>query len=336
MSRLVKFWYQDNHPLKYLFYPLHWLLVFVVRSRRYFYQQGLLNSQKIPVPVIVVGNITVGGTGKSPLVMHLAERLTMAEFRVGILSRGYGGKSLSYPLEVTNKSLSSEVGDEPLMIKLRTDIDTVVVVDPRRCRGAQYLVDKYNCNLIICDDGLQHYALQRDIEILLIDGNRGFGNALLMPFGPLREPVSRAQQVDAVIVNGANKNLAIENTPPFAMSLKATYFVALNDSAKILEIAEFLNYCLENDEQLHAIAGIGNPQRFFDHLQELGLTTINHPFEDHYSFSVADLEALKGIAIMTEKDAVKCRLLATDKMWYLKVDADISPSISEYCLKLLT
>ncbi|MFT5453277.1 MAG: tetraacyldisaccharide 4'-kinase, partial [Enterobacterales bacterium] len=184
MQWLINFWYKPSNPVSYLLWPLHFILYLLVSLRKYLYVLGIFKTTKIAVPVIIVGNITVGGTGKSPLVIHLAESLSIAGFKVGVLSRGYGGNAKHYPLEVESTSSAVDVGDEPLMIKQRVDVS--VVVDPIRARGAEFLVEHCACDVILCDDGLQHYALQRDIEIVVIDGKRLLGNGLLMPLGPLR------------------------------------------------------------------------------------------------------------------------------------------------------
>ena len=333
MSWLVSNWYQPKTPLTYLFYPLHIILLLLVKSRKYFYNKGLLTSYKADVPVIIVGNITAGGTGKSPLVVHLARQMSEQGYRVGILSRGYGGKSASYPLEVEKQSSSLVVGDEPLMIKQR--VDAVVVVDPVRSRGAICLVENHNCDLIICDDGLQHYALQRDIEILVMDGERKFGNSLLMPFGPLREPASRVQEVDALVINNP-VSIELEKSPKqFSMTYENSRFISLIDDDKIIEIADFISGFTNDNKQINVVAAIGNPQHFFKHLMALGINANNHEFDDHQQLLEDDFIDMKGLIIMTEKDAVKCRSFATDSMWYLKVDAEISPSISQYCIDLI-
>lgn len=333
MQWLTNFWYQNNNPLRYLFYPLHLLLALLLKGRGYCYQLGILTSTRIKVPVIIVGNITVGGTGKSPLVIHLAKELSAAGMKVGILSRGYGGNSKHYPMTVEKTSSVNEVGDEPLMIKQRLDLP--LVVDPKRVRGAQYLQDEYACDLIICDDGLQHYALYRDIELLVVDGQRNFGNGLLMPFGPLRETVSRTKEIDGVIVNNGGSTNTIMTDNLFHMKFKTVHFINLKDNQKNLEIADLLNQAQQQDSLIQAVAAIGNPQRFFLHLQQLGFKISEHEFIDHHRFTAADFNAIRGTIIMTEKDAVKCASFATENMWYLKVDAEISPSISQYCLQLL-
>ncbi len=328
---LLRFWYSDKHPLKYFLYPFHLLLCFIVKARKFYYVN--FKSQKADIPVIIVGNITIGGTGKSPLVIHLAEGLMLAGYKVGVLSRGYGGNASTYPLEVTSDSASEVVGDEPLMIKEQTKAR--VVVDPKRSRGVRYGQQQCHCDVVICDDGLQHYGLNRDIEILVVDGSRYFGNGLLMPFGPLRESISRANTVDAVVINSGSDKRVPGNANPFFMKLENACFVSLNDSSDSVTVNDFCKRFKHPNERIHSVAGIGNPERFFEQLQGLGLKTINHSFADHHHFETADFNNMQGTIIMTEKDAVKCRSFAIKNAWYLKVKAQLTPSITEYCLERL-
>ena len=347
MQWLINFWYKPPNPLSYLLWPLHFILYLFVSLRRFLYSQALYTSTKIDVPVIIVGNITVGGTGKSPLVIHLAENLTAAGYRVGVLSRGYGGNAENYPVQVEQSSSAAVVGDEPLMIKLRVDVS--VVVDPLRSRGAKYLVEHCACDVILCDDGLQHYALQRDIEIVVIDGNRTLGNQLLMPLGPLREPVKRLKSVDAVVITRAitkAKTAGITNPVTseiihpqqpnqFFMSLGSRQFVSVKDNTKVLSLEQFNDYCIASNSTIDSVAGIGNPNRFFNQLKDLGIQCREHPFMDHHQFIETDFSDMNSIIIMTEKDAVKCSAFATESMWYLSVEADVKPSIVDYCLERL-
>lgn len=312
-----------------LLLPFHLVIYCLVYLRQLAYRVNLLKSTKINVPVIIVGNITLGGTGKSPVVIHLAERLSASGYKIGVLSRGYGGASSNYPLEVTRNSLPDEVGDEPLMIKNR--LDASVVVDPIRARGANYLVEHCASDLIICDDGLQHYALQRDMEILVLDETRGVGNGLLIPFGPLRESVGRLKSVDAIVLNGSINKSLDKNT--FALTIKSDCFVSVKDSNKHLDVEQFKQ--MIHAKQLDMVAAIGNPKRFFDQLGELGLAGRQHQYIDHHTFISDDFKAMNSIIIMTEKDAVKCAAFATEDMWYLKVDGQIQPSLVDYCLSLL-
>ena len=333
MGWLQRFWYQNNNPLKYLLYPFHILLNLFIKTRIFFYKAGILKSIRVNVPVIIVGNITVGGTGKSPLVIYLAEQFTALGLNVGVLSRGYGGRAKQYPMEVHQNSEISVVGDEPLMIKQRTHVK--VVVDPQRSRGAQYLIDSHQCDLILCDDGLQHYALERDIELLLVDGHRKYGNALLLPFGPLREPVSRTKTVNAVILNQLTNEIDVNNKNVFSMDLISDCFISVSNSKIEITLDDLLTKSREQQCNVHAVAGIGNPQRFFNQIQSLGFDCITHEFDDHHQFVLNDFNSMDGIIIMTEKDAVKCHSFVSEDVWYLKVVADVNPSITHFCTEIL-
>jgi tetraacyldisaccharide 4'-kinase len=269
--------------------------------------------------VIVVGNITVGGTGKTPLVLYLLEQLQEQGFKPGVISRGYGGKSTVYPQLVTANSMAFAVGDEPLLLAKRSGCP--VVVDPNRPRGARYLLENHDCNLIISDDGLQHYALARDIEMVVIDGKRRMGNGLCLPAGPLREPVSRLQSVDFVLVNGEAK------THELAMQLKPLQWVNVAEPARTLPLSAF------QGKKVHAVAGIGNPQRFFETLQTLGCEASVQAFADHHRYVASDLAFADGLPVlMTEKDAVKCQAFAKQQHWYLQIAAELP---STFMLQLL-
>jgi tetraacyldisaccharide 4'-kinase len=288
------------------------------RRRRRSYSEKLNELWKPPVPVVVVGNINVGGTGKSPLVIWLAGQFARAGFSPGIVARGYGGSAPQYPFEVTPVSEPGEAGEEAVMIAKRTGCP--VVVDKNRTRAVQTLLLRNDCDIVICDDGLQHYALKRDIEIAVLDGKKGLGNGLCIPAGPLREPPGRLKEVDFVVVNGPESlNLPCAATH---MTLAPEAWVNLHTQEE-LDIAAW-----SGGEQVHAVAGIGNPNRFFDTLRELGFDVIEHFFEDHQIYHVSDLvfnDKLK--VVMTEKDAVKCRLLNRELMhknyWYLRVSVDM-------------
>ncbi len=339
MNGLVRFWYQAQNPIRILLYPLHFFMFVLVSVRRNFYRLGLFKTTKVSAKVIVIGNITVGGTGKSPLVIHLAEAMVNEGFRVGILSRGYGGHSANYPLTVEKNSDVLEVGDESLMVKLRLDV--TIVVDPKRVRGANKLIEEHQCNLIICDDGLQHYALERDVELLVVDGRRQFGNGLLIPFGPLRESKSRVDDVDAVVINTASGTQLnnrdeplIKNHPCiFNMGYRAACFVRVNAPEIELSIEDFVKTYAK--EPITAVAAIGDPARFFRQLETLGLKLKTQPFIDHHRFTAEDFNSTSGLVIMTEKDAIKCKCFATDEFWYLKINVSVSPSLSQFCIERL-
>jgi tetraacyldisaccharide 4'-kinase len=279
---------------------------------------GIKRAVKVTAPVIIVGNISVGGNGKTPLVVHLAEFLGANGYRPGVLSRGYGGNCDVYPCSVTSTSLPNEVGDEPVLMRQR--IQCPMVVDPVRGRGAEYLVSEHQCDVIICDDGLQHYALKRDIEIVVMDGKRRIGNRFLLPSGPLRESEARLKTVDFVVINGeqGKKN-------EYVMTLAPSELVNVKDPLQRLALDEL-------DSPIVAAAGIGHPERFY-RLLELHQVALKRclSFVDHHEFQTNDLP--KERVLMTEKDAVKCRAFAHDDWWYLPVDAKLD---SEFEQQLLT
>ncbi len=312
-ERLSKGWYSNERwPL--LLVPLSRLASVIINRRRH---RFLTNGPYwvSPVPLIVVGNITVGGTGKTPLVQSLVSHLKSWGYHPGIISRGYGGSSKKYPLAVKIDTPASECGDEPLMLAQTTGCP--VYVDPDRCSAAQQLIKHEQVDVIVSDDGLQHYRMGRDIEIVVIDGERGVGNGQLLPAGPLREPVSRLGSVDYVVING------VSNFPEFleydCMSLIPKALVNLVDGREVQPgniSSEFTG------QTVRAIAGIGNPTRFFNSLKALGLNIDAQAFEDHHAYSKTDIE-YNGPVIMTEKDAVKCYPLATTEHWYLKIGAQL-------------
>ena len=261
--------------------------------------------------IIVVGNITAGGSGKTPLVIRLCHVLRQAGFEPGVISRGYGRKERGLRL-VSPASDPGVVGDEPLLIAQRAGVP--VIVSPDRCEAARKLL-KQRINVIISDDGLQHYRLPRTLEICVIDGNRGFGNGLLIPAGPLREPVERLATFDHIIVNGETDLVPFE-LPATAMTLVAGLLRAM-DSGQSWRLAQFAG-CKAN-----AVAGIGNPGRFFELLRRAGINVIEHVFPDHHVFSASDFEKMDASLpiMMTEKDAIKCKTLGLKNAWFLSVDA---------------
>ena len=318
---LVNAWYQDAFWLKFLM-PLAFIQRQVARWRRRW-----LTSRarwKPPVPVIVVGNITAGGTGKTPLVIALAKHLLAQGLHPGVVSRGYGGKG-KYPLEVGVASHPQEVGDEPLMIMHGTGCP--VVVSPDRVQAARYLLDTHACDLVLADDGLQHYALQRTLEIAVVDGERGLGNGLCLPAGPLREPASRLQEVDLVVVNGELRGSIDTAVQTQGMRLVPSRLVDIMTGEELPPeqlVEELLKQT--GDKLVHAMAGISHPARFFNLLKQLGCVVIPHIFADHHPFHSQEfLFAGEHPIIMTEKDAVKfdksLRLPGT--FWYLEVCAEL-------------
>ncbi len=311
MKRLVQQWYSPRASVWLL--PLSWLFSLLVMLRRLAYKAGMLRSYRVAAAVIVVGNISVGGTGKTPLVTALVKTLQQAGYRPGIITRGYGGQAQQWPQQVHSDSDPVLVGDEPVLLAQRCDCP--IVAAPDRVLAARELLEHSNCNILISDDGLQHYRLQRDIEIVVVDGVRRFGNGHCLPAGPLREPVSRLKQVDFVVANG----LAAEGE--VVMQLLPGMLRSLLHGAKTASLSDL------HGEQVHAVAGIGNPSRFFDLLKQHGLIVIEHPFPDHYGFVATDLAFGDELPVlMTEKDAVKCRQFADDGMWYLPVEAQLDDS----------
>lgn len=329
MSRLSqsleKSWYQKDGWSKSLM-PLSGLFWLISTWRRKSYLKGRdeqkhgFKQKSVGAPVVVVGNITVGGNGKTPLVIYLSHFLKQQGYRPGVISRGYGGKADAYPMLVEKDTDPKHSGDEPLFVRQR--VNCPVMVDPDRVRGAKALVEEHGCNVIICDDGLQHYRLHRDIEIAVVDGQRRQGNELLLPAGPLREGSWRLDEVDFVVLNGGQ--------------------LRKNEYLMSLEPARLVNVKYRNQTQslsnlscsVSAIAGIGNPQRYFDLLQSKGVKLTNAiPFADHHQFQASDFP--EGTVLMTEKDAVKCGAFAKDSWWYLPVSATLSGEFDQDFLRKL-
>lgn len=321
MSLLESVWYQHrwyHWPLLCLLAPLSGLFWVLSALRRRAFVSGLKQAEKVSVPVVIVGNISVGGNGKTPLVIYLAQWLSQEGYQPGILSRGYGGKSKHYPLSVNADSLALDVGDEPVM--MRQHVLCPMVVDPLRSRGALMLIEQHKCNVILCDDGLQHYALERDIEIVVMDGKRRWGNGFLLPMGPLREGRWRLDSADFVVLNGG-----LATRGEHLMSLVPERLVNVKDPRQSKSLADL-------SEPVIAAAGIGNPQRFFALLaaKQVKLKACLS-FADHYQFGKDDLP--QETVLMTEKDAVKCRYFAHDDWWYLPVSAKLNEQFKQGFLR---
>jgi tetraacyldisaccharide 4'-kinase len=315
-------WYREMY-VSAMIMPLSMLYIDVIRLRRWLYKMGLMHSTRLPVPVIIVGNLTVGGTGKTPLVVWLVEFLRKHGYQPGVISRGYAGKTEPTPQIVTVDSNPALVGDEALL--LAQHCDCPVVVNSDRPAAALHLLANFPCNVIIADDGLQHYALQRDIEIAVIDGQRRFGNGYCLPAGPLREPQTRLKEVDLIVTNGGTAELDGE----FLMHCRGDALINLFSGEHKL-LAEL------SGQACRAIAGIGNPQRFFSQLASAGLSCETIAFPDHHAFVAADLKFKDGKPlIMTEKDAVKCRAFAQPNHWYLPISAELPERFSQQLLQLL-
>lgn len=323
MRWLQHHWYRIT-PLHLILFPASLLFSTLVMLRRTLYRSGILSGKKLSVPVIVVGNISVGGTGKTPLTLALAQQLINRGWHPLIISRGYGGAAQQQQ-HVNPDSDALQVGDEPLLMAQR-NICPVWVGKDRAATAQAALQTHSQCDVVLCDDGLQHYRLQRDMEIAVIDGARGLGNGWLLPAGPLREPASRLQTVDAIVVNGGNAP-----TGQYSMHLAGDVFYNLADSEKTAPADYFLT--LKN----YAIAGIGHPQRFFQHLEKMGISFAPRAFPDHHPYSAEDLNFTDCDAIlMTEKDAVKCAAFADETYWVLRVDARIDSALTDHILRKIT
>ncbi len=312
MNWWEKGWYQQ-HPFTLVFWPLSLLYRLIAQLRRLAYQRGWLRSYAVDKPVVIVGNISVGGTGKTPFTLWLCQFLTEQGFTPGIVSRGYGAR-ITAPVRVTSLHQASDVGDEPLLLASKSHCP--VVVCPDRVAAVVYLLANTDCDIVISDDGLQHYRLQRDLELVLIDGQRKLGNQQLLPAGPLREPVSRLQTVDAVIVNSGDFTPAKPGSQtPHKMLLKPVRPQALDGQSQ----------WPEQGQAVTLVAAIGNPQRFADTVRTVGIEVkATAFFRDHFAFNEQSLADIEGPVLMTEKDAVKCRAFAKSNWYYLPVEAELS------------
>lgn len=321
---IARIWSGES-PLWLLLLPLSWLYGLVSGAIRFAYRIGLKKAWRAPVPVVVVGNLTAGGNGKTPVVIWLVEQLQQRGVHVGVVSRGYGGKADRYPLLLTPETSTEQAGDEPVLIYQRTGAP--VAVSPDRCEAVNALLSQHPLQLIVTDDGLQHYRLARDKEIVVVDGVRRFGNGWWLPAGPMRERASRLKSVDAVIANGGTPQageIAMRLRPGLAVNLLTGERRAVNEL-----------------DQIVAMAGIGHPPRFFATLAECGVTLKRSvALADHQALAQKDVDALLQpgeTLVMTEKDAVKCRPFAQPDWWYLPVDAELAGDAAEkLLLDLLT
>lgn len=290
--------------------PLSWVYAGITAIRRACYQRGIFKRIRLACPVVVIGNVTVGGTGKTPLTIALVDALRERGHRPGVVSRGYGGTEKG-PMLLGAHSSPQRVGDEPALIRVH---GVPVAIGRDRPAAARLLIDS-GCDVVIADDGLQHYRLARDVEICVIDGIRRFGNGKLLPLGPMREPASRAQQANFRVCNGGSAQ-----GDEVLMQLKGDALRALVDGhAQAFD--EFVG------QRVHAVAGIGNPQRFFDSLRDKGLQVVPHAFPDHHQYVVADLDFGDcSPVLMTEKDAIKCHAFALPHWWAVPVRAELPSS----------
>jgi len=304
---LERIWYRPN-PLQWLLRPLSWIYRVVVSVRRLAYRLGFKSVTRLPVPVIVVGNLSVGGTGKTPCIIWLASELEVRDYRVGVISRGYGGGAAEWPQRVEPSSDPAVVGDEPVLLSRVTNCP--VVVGPDRVAAAQALLGQAKVDVLLSDDGLQHHALGRTFEIVVIDGDRGLGNGLCLPAGPLREPASRLGTVNAVVVNGG----CWGDAGVFRASAvsQPVYQIVSGDRRSLATFG---------GTEVHAVAGIGNPQRFFRLLEDANVEVIPHPLPDHAPLAPADLQFGDARPVLvTEKDAVKCQAFAGENVWCVPVE----------------
>jgi len=307
---LESVWYRKDPP------PL-WLRPFsasfgvLARARLALYRAGWLRIRRLSCPVIVAGNIAVGGTGKTPLVLWLYRWLEEQGWRPGVITRGYGGNARQWPQRVTANSDPAEVGDESVLLAKR-GVERLAA-GPDRVAAGQMLTRDADCDIVVCDDGLQHYRLGRDVEIAVIDGNRGLGNGYLLPAGPLREPAARLSQVDFKVYNGASEHGG------HTMVLSGNAVLPVDPHRVGAESLSALK-----GQHVHAVAGIGNPARFFDMLHESGIEVSEHPFPDHHAFSAGDLDfGHDTTVLMTEKDAVKCAAFDKGSLWFVPVTAQV-------------
>ena len=311
-SALEKAWYGKQFWV-WILAPLMLIFAFLTAIRRQLYRFNILSSSKPPIPVIIVGNISVGGNGKTPVVIALAEYLNSKGHKVGVLSRGYKGSVEQFPHFVSEDDSTATIGDEPFLIYNRVACN--LVIDPVRRRGANALYNK-GCTVIVCDDGLQHYALGRDIELVVMDSRR-IGNGFLLPMGPLRETSVRLKSVAMLIKNG-NFEFQSNGTQQVCMRLVPVEFVNVAKPSLTYKCQEFV----DQNKVVTAICGIGNPRRFYDTISTLGLEVNREKsFPDHHHYTVSDLP--ENRLVMTEKDAVKCKPFAHQNCWYLKITAEL-------------
>jgi tetraacyldisaccharide 4'-kinase len=303
--------------------PLSWIFGAVVGCRRFLYRFNFKKSHVFSIPIIVVGNITVGGTGKTPCVIWLAKLFSARGYQPGIVSRGVGGKKQLTAYRVTQDADVNEVGDEAVLLAKRTQCPVVVCID--RVAAVQDLLAHTSCNVVISDDGLQHYRMARNVEIAVIDGMRDLGNQCLLPAGPLREPVSRLQTVDFVLRQGTAPQRGMN---AYSFVLHGEFAVSVKNEMNKIPLHQFAT------KRIHAVAAIGNPSRFFDSLREQGFNVVEHIFPDHYLFTKEDFVFSESLPIlMTEKDAVKCVEFADERFWYVPVDVQFDKDFSEQIVR---
>ena len=326
MRRLDHYWYSQN-PVAWSMLPFSWLFCIVALMRRLSYVKGWLRARRVELPVVIVGNISVGGTGKTPLIIGLCNYLVQQGFSPGVVSRGYGA-SFSGEHSVAANDDAAVCGDEPLLVKHRTGCPVVVGKD--RVAAARKLIAENDCDVVLSDDGMQHYRLHRDVELAVVDADRKFGNGFCLPAGPLRETESRLGAVDMVVLHGA-----AEGQYRFSLEFKDAVNLVTAERKPLDSFYEVT---------VHAVAGIGYPKRFFNQLRSCGLNVIDHPFPDHHAFSIEDITFEDDLPIlMTEKDAVKCARLqppqGDDRVlghcWSVPVSAQLSSCLGPDLIELI-
>lgn len=307
MTGLPDFWLTTTGRTLLLL-PMSWLYRLVMGVRRLSFRLGVRRQHAMPVPVLVIGNIFVGGTGKTPLVLWVIRYLRDTGRRPGIITRGYGGQATQWPQIVTAESDARAVGDEPVLLARRSGCP--VVAGPDRVQAASTLLEQFGCDVIVSDDGLQHYRLARDLEVVVVDTARGLGNGHCLPAGPLREPRRRLRKVDLIVANGGPSWLT-----PYFFTLRLTQARSLGRPEMQRPLSDFAG------QQVHAVTGIGNPERFFTALGRFDIDVVRHPFPDHYPFSSSDMSFDDDLPIlMTEKDAVKCGAFADERLWVVPAE----------------
>ena len=320
MKSLEHYWYESNVFAIIVvcsLLPLSGLYCLISIVRRKLYQLNIKKSFSTQVPVVVIGNIVVGGSGKTPLLISLCDYVSKRGFKPGVVSRGYGGNVTGLK-QVSSHDTAELVGDEPLMISQRTNVPVVVGAD--RVSAINHLLTNNQCDIVFSDDGLQHYRMRRDFEIAVIDADRKFGNGFCLPAGPLRERVSRLKEVDLIVYNGGN----INNSAESSYKLQITELKQLNgENSRPLS-------SFETNMSIHAVAGIGYPARFFNQLTKSGLNITEHAFKDHHKYQQHDFSGWHTeCIIMTEKDAVKCHHLSLPDAWIVIVNAELSEILEE-------
>lgn len=330
VSLTEKIWY-GRSVISWLLVPFSVLYAAVISVRRMLYMTGIIRSRKFSVPVVVVGNITSGGTGKTPVTLWLARELARNNLSPGIVMRGYRGKVGASPIQVASDSHTDIVGDEALLLARRSGCP--VVVHPDRAAAAEKLIS-LGVDIVIADDGLQHYHLARDVELAVVDGARRFGNGRLLPSGPLRESMARLVSVDEVLVHG--KPADVEETFSAQLAQQPRYFqlsplhISRLDESDVRPLEAF------SGKTLHAVAGIGNPERFFSMLESFGIDVVRHPLADHARIAQSDLMfSDQAEIVMTEKDAVKCGGLKTANCWYVPVELVIDDADKEALMRTI-